>query len=216
MGLFELQTFFIGLSAIASVIMLMMIKQLNVSIKRLSFQAIDQIYNEFSKEMKSDYHDIINWSREDKNPQEVLNMGYGDAKKISENKEKLRHVSVALNRAGYSVYKDFINVEYLQEQFGGMIITSFLAMKPYLKYYRDQNEGEDNPVWDMRRYYLLLVVACEKYHKKNFEPSFMEILEQYGDNEDKKAVEKEKTIVPVEWLHKDIKRWLVKNKFLTF
>ncbi|WP_240912154.1 MULTISPECIES: hypothetical protein [unclassified Thermococcus] len=133
--------------------------------------------------------------------------------KDKEKVQKVRNASKTLNRVGYFVYRNFVGEWFVQEQFGGLILESFLAMKPYLEALRIQSEcaekGDEECVkqpWFMRRFYLLIVVISYKYMAEEFEQQCRELFKKYGYDF--------ALPVPESWLARDVKNWLKKRGYL--
>ena len=77
-------------------------------------------------------------------------------------KEKIRKVSVTLNRVGFFVLKGAMDIDHLTENFSDVFIRSFQHLKPYLEYDRT-SRGEKGKVWYIRKYFLLMIPFCQSY-----------------------------------------------------
>jgi hypothetical protein len=198
-----------AITTIATVIMAVTIYQLDLTLQQLRFEALNKVYDFLSNDVKRDLNDISNWARERRKPEDVF---IWDSS--GENWGKVRFVSVAFNKIGYYVYKGFLDEEFIQEEFGGLVVRSFVAIRPYLQYMREKSEPKDKP-WFMRRFYLLVVIVCEQYlrEKKEFKEYLEKIVNEYGDESTKRDY-KNGSLVPIEWLADDVKRWLKKKGYL--
>ncbi len=196
-------------TAIATVIMAVTIYQLDLTLQQLRFEALNKAYDFLSNDIKADLNVISEWAKEGKTPEEVFS---GDAK--DENWNKVRFVSVAFNKVGYYVYKGFLDERFIQEEFGGLVVRSFVAIRPYLRYMREQSEPKNKP-WFMRRFYLMIVVVCEQYlrDRKEFREYLRKLVEDYGDKEVKEDFERG-SLVPEEWLSDDVREWLKERGYL--
>ncbi len=179
-------------TATSTVIMAITIYQLDITLQQLRFDALNKTYDFLSRDIKEDLNYINNWRKKGKKANEIC--------RIQANCDKVRYVSIAFNRIGYYVYKGFLDPSFIQEVFGGFPIRSFIAIRPYLEYMRNLNEPKDKP-WLMRRFYLLIVILCEEYYKKKNPEYIKKILRSHSENG---------SLVPPEWLHEDIKKWLKK------
>jgi len=198
-----------AITTIATVIMAVTIYQLDLTLQQLRFEALNKAYDFLSNDIKADLNVIGEWAKEGKTPEEVFS---GDTK--NENWNKVRFVSVAFNKVGYYVYKGFLDERFIQEEFGGLVVRSFVAIRPYLKYMREQSEPKNKP-WFMRRFYLLIVVVCEQYlrDREEFREYLRKLVEDYGDEEVKEDFERG-SLVPEEWLSDDVREWLKKRGYL--
>ncbi|AIF70363.1 hypothetical protein PAP_09945 [Palaeococcus pacificus DY20341] len=199
-------------STIATVVMAITIYQLDLTLKQLRFEALNRVYDILNNDIKEELNTIFEWAKKDMRAEEILGDTKSNDNSIKKNIDAVRYVSVAFNKVGYYVYKDFIDVSFIQEELGGLVVKSFLAIKPYLSYMRNQNESPEEP-WFMRRFYLMITVACESYLKKHHPQTFEKILEDYGRDEDKTAYKNKQSIVPDKWLADDVKSWLKKHGF---
>jgi len=193
--------------------MVAMIKQLSTSLKNLKLQALGEIYSWFDEKHKNELDVIKGWRMENKKPEEVL--GSKKDKNIT-NRRILRNVSIAYNRAGFSVYKDFLSIDIIVEQFAGVIVEAFLAMKPYLQYIREEREHPKRENWGMRRFHFMIVIPCQKFLDKNFKNDMEKILENFGDREDKNNYRNKKYVVPLEWLgtRTHERYWLIRKGYI--
>jgi len=210
-GVVEL--FFIALGSIATAILAITVRQLGISLKTLRFQAMNNVYDNINKDIKKDLDTIFSWAEKDKEPECILGKTGRESKRIQNNRDILRFVSIAFNKIGYSVFKDLISIDYIQEEIGGHVLKSFIVIKPYLKYERERIENKNQP-WNMRRYYLMIVIACENYFKQR-NPSYIEnAYKKFGSRLMKEEFNSGIPLVPVEWLSNDITKWLRKNNFV--
>ncbi|WP_297497159.1 hypothetical protein [Thermococcus sp.] len=202
-------------STIATVIMAVTIYELDIALKELNFEAVSEVYGMMNRELKENIGKIQGWHMKDLEDGKISKGKLVDAakKEFLRDKEKTKAVSAAsrvLNRVGYFVYRDFVGDWFIQEQYGGLILDSFLAMKPYLKVLRDERECKDdeeckNASWFLRRFYLLLVVISYHYLCKNFRKNCEKTFEKYGESP--------ANPVPPRWLANDVKAWLKKKGY---
>jgi len=195
-----------GITTIATVILAMTVYQLDITLKQLRFDSLNRIYDYLHTDVKKEIKDIIKWAYKREPADKVM--------ESEENWDKVRFVSAIFNRIGYYVYKDFIKENFIQEQFAGLVIRSFVAIRPYLQYMRSRSEPANKP-WLMRRFYLLIVVICEKYIREKLEYNdyIANIVEKYGDESTIDDF-KRGSLVPVSWLADDVKKWLTKRGYL--
>lgn len=195
-----------GITTIATVILAIGIYQMDITLKQLRFDSLNHIYSLLHKDVKEDLKDITKWAEKRRPADKVM--------ESEKNWDKVRFVSIAFNRIGYYVYRNFIEEDFVQEQFGGLVVRSFIAIRPYLQYMRDSDEPKNKP-WLMRRFYLLIVVACEKYLRKKmkYKEYLSSMVKNYGD---KKTINdfKKGSLVPISWLADDVKRWLTRKGYL--
>jgi len=195
-----------GITTIATVVLAMTIYQLDITLKQLRFDSLNHIYSLLHKDVKKDLEDITKWAEKRKPADKVM--------KNPKNWDKVRFVSIAFNRIGYYVYRNFIEEDFIQEEFGGLVILSFIAIRPYLQYMRESSEPRDKP-WLMRRFYLLIVIVCEKYLKEKigYYEYVADMVKKYGDESTINDFEKG-SLVPRSWLADDVKKWLTRKDYL--
>ncbi|WP_297458939.1 hypothetical protein [Thermococcus sp.] len=196
-------------STIATVMMAVTIYELDIAIKELNFESISATYEMMDDELKGQLRNIKSWKLQGLSAEEVLK----DPKKL----EAVREASKTLDRIGYFVYRDLVGDWFIQEQYAGLILDSFLAMKDYLKALRDSSECGDTSLsereqavckkgpWFMRRFYLLLVVISYAYLCEKFPFQCESTFRRYGL--------KPQNPVPSEWLEQDVKKWLKKRGY---
>jgi len=198
-------------STLATVMMAVTIYELDIAIKELNFEAVSTVYEMMDEKVKEDIAKIRDWHLSDLrsgkiSKGELITPARGE---FLEDKEKVKIVSDAsrvLNRIGYFVYRDFIGGWFIQEQYAGLVLDSFLAMKPYLKLLRDSRECKgdtecEHGAWFLRRFYLLLVLISYDYLYRNFQKNCEQTFKKYGYDG---CI----TPVPKEWLAEDVKKWL--------
>ncbi|GIU93183.1 MAG: hypothetical protein KatS3mg011_2089 [Acidimicrobiia bacterium] len=186
------------LSTTATAIMAATVYQLDLSIQQLRFDALSQTYDYLNEKIKSDLDEAARWAREELSVSDVVD--------DQNRREALRNGSIALNKVGYLVYKGLLDVSFVQEEFGGLVVRSFVAMRPYLQALREESEPSDQP-WFMRRFLLLIAVACDRYLQEQFPEYRRQIIEQYGRHVEHLAQDAV-DVVPLAWLSEDVKTWL--------
>ncbi|EEB73858.1 hypothetical protein [Thermococcus sp. AM4] len=196
-----------AITTIATVIMAVTIYQLDLTLQQLRFDALNKTYEFLSNDIKQDLNIISQWAKEKRSPDEIFS-----GKDHDKNWQIVRFVSVAFNKVGYYVYKGFIDETFIQEEFGGLVVRSFIAIRPYLEYIRNKSEPEDKP-WFMRRFYLMIVVVCENYLRKNFPEYLKRLVNEYGNSDIKRDYDSG-SLVPKRWLAKDVYSWLQKKGYL--
>ncbi|ASJ03167.1 hypothetical protein A3L09_07820 [Thermococcus profundus] len=194
-------------STIATVMMAVTIYELDIAIKELNFEAVSATYGMMDESLKDKLRKIRSWWDQENGK---MCLPVEEFMKDNEKRKIVGEASKILNRVGYFVYREFVGDWFIQEQYGGLILDSFLAMRPYLKALRDEaecREGEGsenekctNGPWFIRRFYLLLVVISYVYLCENFPEQCRGIFEKYGMNVEKP--------VPKGWLHREIREWL--------
>ncbi|MBP1912523.1 hypothetical protein [Thermococcus stetteri] len=200
-------------STLATVMMAVTIYELDIAIKELNFEAVSEVYNMMDESLKEKLREISSWSTRN-NDGNVLSVE--NFLKDNEKRKLVSDASITLNRVGYFVYRDFVGDWFIQEQYGGLILDSFLAMKPYLKALRDESEcrteeGDEEPMecingpWFMRRFYLLLVVISYAYLCENFPDQCRAKFSKYHLSPENP--------VPVKWLHSEVVKWLKKRGY---
>jgi hypothetical protein len=202
-------------STIATVMMAVTIYELDIAIKELNFEAVSATYSMMDDSLKDKLRKIRSWWQLKEGGKRGLSVG--EFLKDNEKRKIVSEASKTLNRVGYFVYRGFVGDWFIKEQYAGLILDSFLAMRPYLKALRDESEcksnedGNDkrgqchNGPWFMRRFYLLLVVISYAYLCENFPKQCQTIFEKYG-----LQIEPP---VPKEWLHREIRGWLKKRGY---
>ncbi len=95
---------------------------------------------------------------------------------ISHAAHLVRRPSIELNKAGYLVYRGFLDAQCLVEEFGGFVVRAFAYMRPLLICLRNSVEDPAEP-WFMRRFALLAYVAAESYLAKNWNSYLRRLLE---------------------------------------
>jgi hypothetical protein len=88
--------------------------------------------------LKEKLREISSWSVRNDDGKKVLSVE--DFLSDNEKRKIVGEASKTLNRIGYFVYREFVGDWFIQEQYSGLILDSFLAMKPYLKALRDESE----------------------------------------------------------------------------
>ena len=196
-------------STIATVMMAVTIYELDIAIKELNFESISATYEMMDETLKAQLGEIRSWKRDGLTVREFLN----DPDRV----KTVREASKTLNRIGYFVYRDLVGDWFIQEQYAGLVLDSFLAMREYLKALRDSSECESKDLsgkkleackrgpWFMRRFYLLLVVISYAYLCRQFPMQCEATFRKYGLEP--------KNPVPKEWLERDVKRWLKKRGY---
>ncbi|ASJ00958.1 hypothetical protein [Thermococcus gorgonarius] len=196
-------------STIATVMMAVTIYELDIAIKELNFETVSKTYEMMDEKLKKQLGEIKSWKLKKLSVEEFL--------RDSEKTKTVREASKTLNRIGYFVYREFIGDWFIQEQYAGLVLDSFLAMKEYLKALRDSAECEKDGLgnnekeackkgpWFMRRFYLLLVVISYAYLCERFPQQCEALFRGYGLEPDNP--------VPSEWLEKDVKKWLKRKGY---
>ncbi|WP_048148087.1 hypothetical protein [Palaeococcus ferrophilus] len=196
-------------STIATVIMAITIYELDIAIKELNFEAIFATYNLMDDKLKRQLKEIKSWRSNNISVEKFL--------RDAEKKKTVQEASRTLNQVGYFVYKEFVGDWFIQEQYAGLILDSFLAMKPYLKALRDASECDKDNLdkeekesckkspWFMRRFYLLLVIISYEYLSRKFSQQLVALFKDYGF--------KPHNPVPKEWIEEDIKKWLKRRGY---
>ncbi|WP_157868111.1 hypothetical protein [Pyrococcus abyssi] len=197
-------------STIATVIMAVTIYELDIAIKELNFETVSTIYEMIDDTLKKQIQEIKSWRSQGISIEDFLE----DQRK----RKIVKEASKTLNRIGYFVYREFIGEWFIQEQYAGLILDSYLAMLPYLKAFRDSSECKKRSLnekevdickkspWFIRRFYLLLVVISYHYFCKNFPAQCKAIFNSYKLEP--------KNPVPEQWLENDVKRWLKRRGYL--
>lgn len=209
----NLANLFIGaLSTGATIVVAVSIRQLELGVRHLRLDTLNFVYQLLDKDsFKQEIHDLI---RQISNEIRSINEPVEEKLSKEERLLKVAKISATFNRVGYFVYKEYLEVEYVADLFGLLILKSFLAFKPYLEELRYREEGPDGP-WFFRRYYLLLVVALEKVFYEN--PDFRSLLEnlyrKWNQSIPKKSSDLP-AIVPQEWLSREVRSWLKRNGFI--
>ncbi len=98
-------------------------------------------------------------------------------------KDKVRNPSIVLNKVGFLLYKDFIDEDYLIEEFGGLIMRAFAIMRPLLVIMRNCSEPLDRP-WFSRRFALYLYRIVEsKLSKSDYRDHIRNWLSLFAKND---------------------------------
>ena len=192
------------LATSATVVMAVTVYQLDLSLQHLGFDALNKTYEFLNRDIKGQLDEILDWAEKKKPVEEVLN--------DDRNREVVRYASVALNKIGYFVYKGILEVSFVQEEFGGLVVKSFVSMRPYLVAMRGQSEPDGEP-WFMRRFFLLIAIACERYLAEKFPTYLGEIVGRYADADTKRDFASG-SMVPRDWLAEEIRSWLEKRQYL--
>ncbi|NJE03093.1 hypothetical protein [Thermococcus sp. MV11] len=202
-------------STLATVMMAVTIYELDIALKELNFEAVSEVYEMMDENLKENISKIKRWHAEDLQAGRIsggvlVGPARGDFLKDEERVKAVSDASRVLNRVGYFIYRDFVGDWFIQEQYAGLILESFLAMRPYLKALRDSRECEgneecENGPWFLRRFYLLLVVISYQYLCKNFNKNCEKVFEKYKESVGKP--------VPSKWLADDVKSWLKKKGY---
>jgi len=152
------ETFLAAVSAAATAAAAVMIREVSIGVKQLRFEALDRAYRALDSQELKDSVDALcgfderYWAAFEsclarRNPREA---------------GLVRRPSIELNKAGYLVYRGFLEPEDLAAEFGGFIVRSFACMRPLLLCVRSLSEDPDEP-WFMRRFALLAYAVSEAY-----------------------------------------------------
>ncbi|NJE48387.1 hypothetical protein E3E30_02180 [Thermococcus sp. 9N3] len=213
-------------STLATVMMAVTIYELDIALKELNFEAVSAVYEMMDEKVKGDITKIRKWHQEDSEKgliskgDEVKEEFYREFFRDNEKVKTVSDASRVLNRIGYFVYRDFVGDWFIQEQYAGLILDSFLAMKPYLKALRNrrecgdedeksEKEGCKNGPWFLRRFYLLLVVISYDYLCREFQENCEKTFKKYG-------YPGHTNPIPKEWLAEDVRKWLKKKGYKNY
>ena len=167
-------TLLASISAAATAAAAVMIKEIDIGLRQLRFEALSRAYEALDRdEFKREVQILCDM---DKTTLPSLKSCLS-GETLTENKEQrgssvaeavrlVRRPSIELNKAGYLIYKGFLDYRYLAEEFGGFVIRAFACMRPLLICIRNNSEDPSEP-WFMRRFALLAVAASECFVKKN-------------------------------------------------
>ncbi len=153
------ETFLAAVSAAATAAAAVMIREVSIGVKQLRFEALDRAYQALdSQELKESVDSLCRlgeryWAAfkaclATRSPRDAPGL--------------VRRPSIELNKAGYLVYRGFLEPEDLAAEFGGFIVRSFACMRPLLVCVRSLSEDPEEP-WFMRRFALLAYAVSEAY-----------------------------------------------------
>jgi hypothetical protein len=155
-------TFLAAISAAATAAAAIMIKEIDIGLKQLRFEALDKAYGALDKrEFKESVEKICNSYSQSRGSFEALQKcleyyagGNSENSYTSRAIELVRRPSIELNKTGYLIYKGFLDHRYLAEEFGGLVVRAFACMRPFLICLRNVSEGLRDKRWFMRRFAL--------------------------------------------------------------
>ncbi|UXD22170.1 hypothetical protein IPA_02285 [Ignicoccus pacificus DSM 13166] len=145
------------ITAAATVAMAIMVKELDISLKQMKFEALIKVY------------DIFNFQEHKKNVDRACKY-YSHELLVDCLKGNLdvtsfiRGASAEMNRVGYLTYRGFIDFDYIYDMFGGYIVYSFLCMRPLLICVRNTIEKEGP--WFTRKFLLAMYKILEEMLRK--------------------------------------------------
>jgi len=157
-------TFLAAVSAAATAAAAVMIKEVSIGIRQLRFEALNRAYEALDSPRLKESVDRL--SRLEKEYFHALTLCLS-GRDISHAARLVRRPSIELNKAGYLVYRGFLDAQCLAEEFGGFVVKAFAYMRPLLICLRNSVEDPAEP-WFMRRFALLAYVAAESYLAKNW------------------------------------------------
>ena len=175
-------TLLAAISAAATTATAIMVKELEIAVKQLRFEAVKEAYNNLdNKEFKDTVEKkICPWLKDNLDQIDWLSCNiHGDKKTQKaweEAKQAARYASISLNKTGFLVYMDFIDPKPLAEELGGLILRSFACLRPLLVCMRNTSEPPSQP-WFMRRFALLLALYTEHYLAKQWRLYLQETLQ---------------------------------------
>ena len=166
-------TLLASVSAAATAAAAVMIKEIDIGLRQLRFEALSRAYEALDREeFKKEVQNLCNMGKTAllllqrclQTKQPTRNEQHENP--LAEIAKLVRRPSIELNKAGYLIYKGFLDYSYLAEEFGGFVIRAFACMRPLLICLRNSSEEPSEP-WFMRRFALLAVAASECFIKKN-------------------------------------------------
>ena len=165
-------TLLASVSAAATAAAAVMIKEIDIGLRQLRFEALSRAYEALDRDdFKKEVQDLCNMGKTTL----LILQSCLQAKRSAGNEQQredplseavrlIRRPSIELNKAGYLIYKGFLDHNYLAEEFGGFVIRAFACMRPLLICVRNTSEDQNEP-WFMRRFALLAVAASECFIK---------------------------------------------------
>ena len=165
-------TLLAAVSAAATTATAIMVKELEIAVKQLRFEAVKEAYGNLdNREFKDTVEKkICPWLKENLDQVDWLTCskhGEKAGKTWEEIKQATRYASISLNKTGFLVYMEFIDPKPLAEELGGLILRSFTCLRPLLVCMRNTSEPPTQP-WFMRRFALLLTLYTEHYLAKQW------------------------------------------------
>ena len=170
-------TLLAAITAAATAAMAIMIKELDLTLKHLRYQSLQSVYQYFDNSKFKSFIDNLDKQLKNIENEKISNNLYIllincinniNEKNISkickciENKiwKYIRYYTITLNKVGYLLYKDFIDDQYLAEEFGGLIVRAYSRLRPLLVAARNCAEPSEKP-WYMRRFAIFLYKVME-------------------------------------------------------
>ncbi len=195
-------TLLAAVSAAATTATAIMVKELEIAVKQLRFEAVKEAYSNLdNREFKDTVEKkICTWLEENLDQVDWLTCskhGEKAGKTWEEIRQATRYASISLNKTGFLVYMEFIDPKPLAEELGGLILRSFTCLRPLLVCMRNTSEPPTQP-WFMRRFALLLTLYTEHYLAKQWRQYLQETLQwkdalKHNIEAYKKCIERAKT-----------------------
>ncbi len=190
--------------------------------QHIRLESLHFIYEMFEEPFKNDLHELIRLSNQKKLCASENDSGSGaeinnsnTSSVYDDHEQRIAKITAVLNRIGYYVYRDYLDVDYIYDLFGLLILRAFVAFKECLVVIRNKQELANTP-WYFRRHFLLLVVALENrfFHDPIFQKELFALYKK-ANLDPPSGLKDLPVLVPKQWLSHDILRWLKSRRYIS-
>lgn len=205
----------------ATVFLAIGVRQLELQMQHMRLESLHFIYEMFEDPFKNDLHELIKLSNQMRlcTSEDDSSLG-ADIKSSAPSsvrgdlEQKIAKITAVFNRIGYYVYRDYLELDYIYDLFGLLILRAFVAFKECLVTIRNKQELPDSP-WYFRRHFLLLVVALEnRFFRDPFFQKELLALYKKANSNPPSHLKDLPILVPRQWLSHDIIRWLKSRHYI--